>query len=137
MFTTFPDEWPGAGLLLLRTAAGVGVVIQGIGYFGGKPDPGAFMITVAALMVVIGALILLGCMTKFAAMAALLASVLTMFPWFPGPHLGLFESRMSATLAAVIAAATVCLGAGAYSVDARLFGRREVIIPKRAPDEQT
>jgi hypothetical protein len=29
----------------------------------------------------------------------------------------------------VLAAAVLCLGPGAFSVDARLFGRREVIIP--------
>jgi hypothetical protein len=46
----------------------------------------------------------------------------------------LFETRTTATLALVIAAAVVCLGSGAFSVDSRLFGRREVIIPKHPHD---
>jgi hypothetical protein len=36
---------------------------------------------------------------------------------------------MTAVLSAVIAVAVICLGAGALSLDARLFGRREIIIP--------
>jgi hypothetical protein len=32
----------------------------------------------------------------------------------------------------VISIALVCLGPGAFSLDARLFGRREIIIPDSA-----
>jgi hypothetical protein len=35
-------------------------------------------------------------------------------------------------LSAVMAIAVVCLGAGAFSLDSRLFGRREIIIPARS-----
>ena len=136
MFSTFPDEWPGAGLLLLRATAGVGLIVQGIAYLGDKHDLGLLTSVIAVLMIAVGTLILTGCVTRFAAAAALLASVLITFSWFPGPRVGLFESPMSAILAAVIAGATVCLGAGAYSVDARLFGRREVIIPEHPPHKQ-
>jgi hypothetical protein len=36
---------------------------------------------------------------------------------------------MTTALSAVIALAVICLGPGALSLDARLFGRREIIIP--------
>jgi hypothetical protein len=41
----------------------------------------------------------------------------------------------TAFLFALIAIAVICLGPGAYSLDARLFGRREIIIPARPAKE--
>lgn len=39
------------------------------------------------------------------------------------------RSKAETVLAACLASALVCLGPGAFSVDARLFGRREINIP--------
>jgi len=136
MFSTFPDGWPGAGLLLLRAAAGIGLIAQGIAYFGNEPHLGLPVFCVAVLAVVVGALLLLGCLTRSAALVAVMLTVGCMSAWFPAPKLGLFETRITSALAVVIAAAVVCLGPGAFSVDARLFGRREVIIPKHLHDTE-
>jgi len=103
---------------------------QGVAYFGGKQAPGAITSAVAAFMVMIGALLVIGSLSRWAAVVAATISLLSVFPWFPGPRVGLFETPITTMLAAVIATALVCLGPGAFSVDARLFGRREVIIPK-------
>ena len=130
MFSTFPDGWPGAGLLLLRASVGTGLIVQGTAYFGDNRDLGLLILVAAILMIAVGILLFTGCLTRFTAVLAAVASVLSMFSWFPGPHVGMFETRMTAALAMVIAAAVICLGAGAFSVDARLFGRREVIIPR-------
>jgi uncharacterized membrane protein YphA (DoxX/SURF4 family) len=129
MYGTFPDGWPGAGLLLLRAAAGVGLIVQGVAYFGNEQRRGMPFVGIAALMFAVGALLLIGCLTRYVAVVAAAAWV-GIFPLFPGPNVGLFETRMTATFALVIAVAVVCLGPGAFSVDARLFGRREIIIPK-------
>jgi uncharacterized membrane protein YphA (DoxX/SURF4 family) len=136
MFSTFPDEWPGAGLLLLRAATGAGFLVQGMAYFGEKHEPGAVMSLVAVFMIVIGALLLIGSLSRWAAVVAATISFLSVFSWFPGPRVGLFETPITTMLAAVIATALICLGPGAFSVDARLFGRREVIIPKNSVDSQ-
>ncbi len=136
MFSTFPDEWPGAGVLLLRAATGVGFMAQGIAYFASGHETGAFIMVVAGLMVVVGLLLLTGSLSRWAALVAATTCLLSMFSWFPGPHIGLFESPMTAVLAVVIAFSLVCLGPGAFSVDAHLFGRREVIIPENSPDNQ-
>jgi uncharacterized membrane protein YphA (DoxX/SURF4 family) len=47
--------------------------------------------------------------------------------------LELFEAKLTTALATVIVVALVCLGPGAFSLDARLFGRREIIIPSSSP----
>jgi len=128
MFSTFPDGWPGAGLLLLRAAAGTGLIVQGTVYFGNR-YPGLPSLGVTLLTVAVGVLLLIGCLTRFAALVAALAGLGSVFLWFPAPSVGLFETRVTTTLAVVITVAVVCLGPGAFSVDARLFGRREIIIP--------
>jgi uncharacterized membrane protein YphA (DoxX/SURF4 family) len=130
MFSTFPDEWPGAGLLLLRAATGAGFLAQGIAYFADKHDLAAMTSAVAVFMILVGGLLLIGSLSRWAAVIAATTSFLSVFSWFPGPRVGLFETPITTMLAAVVATALVCLGPGAFSVDARLFGRREIIIPK-------
>jgi uncharacterized membrane protein YphA (DoxX/SURF4 family) len=153
MFSTFPDGWPGAGLLLIRATTGTGLVVQGVVCLE-KREPGLPFLSFAVFTIAVGGLLLIGCLTRFAGVAAALVSLAAAFswlsehwlsaPWFPGPsfsglwppglNVGLFATPMTAVLIAVMAVAVVCLGAGAFSVDARLFGRREVIIPKNLHD---
>jgi len=58
-----------------------------------------------------------------------------LFAWFPKINAAQPVTLMTAALFAVIALAVICLGPGAYSLDARLFGRREIIIPTRSAKE--
>ena len=129
MFATFPDGWSGAGLLLLRAAAGLGLIVQGAIYLWNYDSPWP-LLGVAAFLLAAGALILMGYLTRFAAGAAALISLGGMLSWIPAPQIGLFESRLTATLAAVIAVALLCIGPGSISLEARLFGKREVFIPR-------
>jgi uncharacterized membrane protein YphA (DoxX/SURF4 family) len=94
------------------------------------------MLALAILMVAVGFLVLIGCLTRSAAAVAAVVSVLILFPWFPGPRVGLFETPATAILTAVLAVALVCLGPGAFSLDARWFGQREVVIPKNPHRDQ-
>jgi len=125
----FPDGLPGAGLLLLRAAAGAALLVQGGTYFGDWRDLSLLTCAIALLTVLSGAALLIGYLTPFAGVLALLFTMGNAFSWFPGPHVALFEAKMTAILATIIVAALVCLGPGAFSLDARLFGRREIIIP--------
>ena len=129
VFSTFPDGLPGAGLLLLRAAAGAALLAQGTAYFLDSHALSLLTRAIALLSVASGAALLIGYLTPFAGALAALFSLGSVFSWFPLPHLDLFEARLTAGLAAVIVVALACLGPGAYSVDARLFGRREIIIP--------
>jgi uncharacterized membrane protein YphA (DoxX/SURF4 family) len=53
--------------------------------------------------------------------------------------LGLAISTMSSIQnldLAVVAVVIALLGPGAFSIDARLFGRREILIPRQGPQRQ-
>jgi uncharacterized membrane protein YphA (DoxX/SURF4 family) len=128
-FSTFPDGVPGAGLLLLRAATGVALLVQGAAYLVIWHDLGFLTLVLALLTVASGAFLLIGFLTPCAGILAGLFCVGSAFSWFATPNLELFGGKLTAALATVIAVALVCLGPGAFSLDARLFGRREIIIP--------
>jgi hypothetical protein len=126
-FSTFPDGLPGAGLLLLRAALGVVLLVQAAVCIVDWHVLGFLTLSVGLLTVATGALLLIGYLTPFASVLAGLFCVGCAFSW--PPNLELFAAKLTAALATVIAVALVCLGPGAFSLDARLFGRREIIIP--------
>jgi len=125
----FPDRWPGAGLLLLRTAGGAVLISQGAAYFGVKHHSMFLVLTVVCVMSAVGLLLVVGFLTRFVALVATLAGIGYISSRFPGSNVGPLGTPMTAALSAVIAVAIVCMGPGAISLDARLFGRREIIIP--------
>ena len=130
MFSTFPDGWPGAGLMLLRAAGGAVLIAQGAAYFSDRHDPGFLPAVVVSAVMVVGVLLLIGFLTRAVALLAALVGVSSVFAWFPGSNLSSFDAHMTTVLSAVIALSLICLGPGALSLDARMFGRREIIIPR-------
>jgi len=129
IFSTFPAGWPGAGLLLLRAAVGALLILRAAVCLSSGHET-RFLQVVALLTIVSGALLLAGYLTRLAALVAIGAGLSTMWALLPAPNVALFDTRTAAALAATIAAAVICIGPGAFSLDARLFGRREIIIPK-------
>jgi hypothetical protein len=129
LFSTFPGGWPGTGLLLLRAAIGATTVIQGGLYLD---DPGNLTLetgTVGLVAIVTGALLLIGFLTPVAGGLVGLGALGIGLAWFPAAARNLFDAKLSTVFAVIMSAAIVFLGPGALSIDARLFGRREIIIP--------
>jgi len=91
------------------------------------------MLAVVCVTITVGSLLLIGFLTRFAALAAVIIGLSSVLSWFPRSSIGPLQTPATALLSAVIAAAVICLGAGALSLDARMFGRREIIIPIRSP----
>jgi len=123
------------GLLLLRAAIGVVIVIQGGLELTGNPDAGIGTWVSGLCEMVIGGSVLAGFLTPVT--AALLG--LTAIGWgtslIPAPDPNLFPSKLLLGLLAAMASAIVLLGPGAFSIDARLFGLREIIIPRSRSNE--
>jgi uncharacterized membrane protein YphA (DoxX/SURF4 family) len=114
LYTTFPNEWPGAGLLLLRLAEGVPSVVAGATRALGSG------VTVAALPyafdILSGLLLIVGFWTPIGGVLQALVE---------------FSSALSGSgyehiVRGMIGLSLAMLGPGAWSVDARLFGRKRI-----------
>ena len=119
--SSYPNSWPGAGLLLLRLTAGLSSAAAAMLHL----SAGIILLSEAGLLIQI-----------------ICASLLVLGLWTPaiGIILGLVEACRAATPAAHIdlpgflrAAIAVCLvmtGPGAWSIDAHVFGRRRIDVTK-------
>ena len=138
LFHSFPAGRTGVGLLLLRAALGAIVLYQaGIDLSVGSNATLESWIGVFAGSAI---LLILGLLTPCAA-AVLGVLVIVAHFFFSPASCSLSASALCTALTAAMAAAIVILGPGALSVDARLFGLREIIIPtahaKRSPDQRS
>ena len=81
------------------------------------------------LAVAAGALLSIGLLTPIAGAIAGFGMLAVWFSILPRCMPNLFDSRLVMVFSAAILQAIIALGPGAFSFDARLFGRREIIIP--------
>jgi len=134
LFTTFPDGAPGFGLLLLRLAVAAALVDHSAAcLLEGSVDTGAWVVGAVAGLTAL--LLLLGLFTPLGgAMAAAAAAGLALAV-LPSPARHVFTVGPSGFAVAMAAAALAFIGPGAYSLDAVLFGRREITIPRRAGED--
>ena len=120
MFSSFPDGAPGLGLLLLRAVLGVSAISSGVADLGTGP-------LVGALAIVVGCSLLAGFLTPVAATLLGLGAL----------NIAVSQGKWTPVSVVIVALAAALLGPGAFSIDARLFGRREIIIPivkRESPD---
>jgi len=127
-FSTFPGSWPGVGLLLLRVVVGGAATIQGAVHLTHLNEPNALMGISGALAVVSGLALVAGFLTPVSGAVAGL-TIMCIATW-PPPDTSVRIDRVAALIVVVDAAALALLGPGALSMDARLFGRREITIPR-------
>ena len=124
-FSGFPTGYPGLALLVLRLVVGGTASSQAwllITAHGAVNTS----VVVALLAFVTGLALVIGFMTPIA--SVLLSAgglLLTVDSSIPG-HLPLLESGLARLEFIAISAALISLGPGALSLDARLYGRREI-----------
>ena len=116
LFSTFPCGLPGAGLVLLRAAAGIPLV-----YTGFLTTASSFPSTLEAISAGAAVLLLIGLWTPLAGalIAAAELSLAVRHPAEPWTYVHF----------AIMGAALAMLGPGGCSLDARLFGRKQIQIP--------
>ena len=137
LFSTFPGGRPGAALLLLRLAVSGTLLLLGGTYFAHADQVSEWTFALGALAAASGASLLIGFLTPFGVVAGLVGIGLAL--WWPPPGTPvLLNGKLAVLLVVVVAAAVGLLGPGALSLDARLFGRREISIPRdrsRSPED--
>jgi len=116
LFSTFPGGLPGAGLLLLRAAIAIPLVYEGV-LTVASSSPAILEVVSAGAAI----LLLIGVWTPLAGALIAVAelSLAVLHPVEPWMH----------ALFATMGAALAMLGPGVCSLDARLFGRKQIQIP--------
>jgi uncharacterized membrane protein YphA (DoxX/SURF4 family) len=118
LFSTFANGWPGKGLLVQRALLGTIVAFNFLTGVGASPYSVAllpdFIVLTAAVLV------LIGLWTPIAGSVVALIELYIAFsrggdPWLP-------------IIAGVLAGTLAVIGPGAWSIDARLFGRKHIDI---------
>jgi putative oxidoreductase len=118
LFSTFPGGLPGAGLLVLRAAAAGPLVYAGLPA-AASPSPVILELVAAAAAI----LLLIGLWTPLAG-ALIAVAELALAVSHPA-------ERWTFVHFAALATALAMLGPGGCSLDARLFGRKQIRIPTR------
>jgi putative oxidoreductase len=123
LFSTFADGSPGVGLLLLRLLTGTALIYVGIVSVAGAP---ALIILLETIGIACGLVLLVGLFTPVAGALAAIVKVSIAIAWFASrsgdPWIALAQ--------AILAAALALIGPGAWSIDARRFGRKHIDLRK-------
>jgi|ERR1700733_10123320 len=125
LFSTFPNSSPGVGLLLLRLCLGIPLIYFGAGVLSGKPSE---PITFAQdLIAAAGGIFLLpGLWTPAIGVLIALDEVWIAFSRYSSQR----EEAWIRIFLAILAISVAMLGPGAWSIDARLFGRKRFDIDR-------
>ena len=120
LFSNFASGWPALGLCLIRSAAGISLIIDGftVLHCGGPILP--FILGVLALLD--GAMLVAGFWTPPAGIVAIAVSAGEVMVRHKDPHVGILLAAMGGGLALV--------GPGAFSIDAWMFGLKRIDIEK-------
>jgi len=131
LFSTFAGGWPGAGLLLLRLLTGAVLIDFGIN--GIREGPPPLIVALQIIGIAAAILLLVGVFTPLAGVLAAAAEA-----WIAVSRFSSHSGDPWVTLAqAILAAALAMIGPGAWSIDARLFGRRRIDLQAMRTDKLT
>lgn len=119
LFSAFPSGWPGAGLVLLRGFVSATLISHTLPYVGQHTKVSQLGWIVIGFGLASAISLLAGFITPvIATTVAIGASLLAV------------SGLLASPFAVIIPAAAIALlGPGAYSLDARMFGRREIFVP--------
>jgi uncharacterized membrane protein YphA (DoxX/SURF4 family) len=120
LFSTFADGLPGGGILLLRLLAGGALIDRGIAAMSAEAP------TVPVVLQIVGAaagLLLLGGL--WTPVVGVLAGMVEAWIAFNQPG-----TQWLAIMVAGLGISLAMIGPGAWSIDARLYGRKQILPPE-------
>ena len=121
LFSTFPNGWPGIGILLQRVLTAATLFRYGVAHLR---DTSQFASTVPHMFAAVaGILLLVGLWTPIAGTMITIVELWIACSHGGGPGIPIMLATLGATLAMI--------GPGAWSMDAHLFGRKHFEIPQR------
>jgi hypothetical protein len=136
LFFQFPAGSAGLALLGLRVMSGGAAFAVGVAAYADGWSVLWSSRLGGLVLIVDGVLLLLGLLTPVAGLIAPILASAAAFQWLLPPSPLLLAIRTVALPFSVITLSLVALGPGAYSLDARIFGRRELRIPPRLPPDE-
>lgn len=116
LFSAFPNSWPGCGLALLRLTVAAPLLQECISFICGMRHSPPFITDVLSL--ISAGLLLLGLWTPIGA-----GLQIALEAWSAAQDTGLINAH---AILAAVGLALLMLGPGAWSIDARLFGRKRI-----------
>jgi uncharacterized membrane protein YphA (DoxX/SURF4 family) len=128
LFSAFPAGLPGVGLLLLRVVVGATLVAQAVLCVSSEHVTPALSLS-AAFLLLSGIFLLIGFLTPIFSPLAGIECLGIALAWFPPQLWNYCDSKLATTQLIAVTAAIALLGPGAFSLDARLFGWKEIVIP--------
>lgn len=120
LFSTFANGWPGAGLLIQRLLTGAVLFYSAISLLDKDPP----LASTVAQMIGAGAgiFLILGLWTPLAGTVVAIVELWIAFAGMGNPWIPILLAALGATLAMI--------GPGAWSIDAKLFGRKRLETPQ-------
>ena len=118
LFSTFAEGWPGIGLLLQRFL--IGTVLLREAFLRPGADPRSVLV---ALPLIASVLLVIGLGTPYIGLLVAATQLWLVFAGSADPWTAIMLSGLGASLAMI--------GPGAWSVDARFFGRKHLEIVKK------
>ena len=105
------------------------LIAHGLTYLKDWSNPAPVTLAAGSLALASGLCLLSGFLTPFAGGLVVLGGLGFAFSSFALPEPDLFDSKLVIVNLIVISVAIALLGPGAFSLDALMFGRREISIP--------
>jgi putative oxidoreductase len=120
LFSTFANGWPGKGLLIQRLLTGAALFYSAIAFLDKDPP----LLSTAPHMIGAGAgiFLVLGLWTPVMGTVVAITELWIAFAGLGNPLIPVLVATLGATLAMI--------GPGAWSIDAKLFGRKHIETPQ-------
>lgn len=116
---------------------GLTLLAQGVAYLNNWSSLTFRSLGIATLCLASGTCLVAGVLTPLASTLTILGSIGLAVSWLPLPSHDVLSGNLAVVNMMVMAMVIALLGPGAFSLDSRMFGRREIVIPPSARTAST